>query len=64
MMGNGIVGVENLGGDLDKVVGKRFRFLLPSPLVHGRRLHGPLRRGDRRGRHERVPDRTYKYGVI
>ncbi len=27
MLGNGIVGVENLGGDLDKVVGKRFRFL-------------------------------------
>ena len=27
MMGNGIVGVENLGGDLDKVVGKRFKFM-------------------------------------
>ncbi len=26
MLGNGIVGVENLGGDLDKVCGKRFRF--------------------------------------
>ena len=26
MLGNGIVGVENLGGDLDKVSGKRFRF--------------------------------------
>ena len=26
MLGNGIVGVENLGGDLDKVKGKRFRF--------------------------------------
>ena len=27
MMGNGIVGVENIGGDLDKVVGKRFKFM-------------------------------------
>jgi len=26
MLGHGIVGVENLGGDLDKVKGKRFRF--------------------------------------
>ena len=26
MLGHGIVGVENLGGDLDKVSGKRFRF--------------------------------------
>ena len=26
MLGNGIVGVENLGGDLDKVKNKRFRF--------------------------------------
>jgi kynurenine formamidase len=26
LLGNGIVGVENLGGDLDKVTGKRFRF--------------------------------------
>jgi kynurenine formamidase len=27
LMGNGIVGVENLGGDLEKVVGKRFKFM-------------------------------------
>jgi kynurenine formamidase len=27
MLGNGIVGIENLGGDLDKVVGKRFKFM-------------------------------------
>jgi len=27
MMGNGIVGVENVGGNLEKVVGKRFRFM-------------------------------------
>jgi kynurenine formamidase len=26
MLGHGIVGVENLGGDLDKISGKRFRF--------------------------------------
>ena len=26
LLGHGIVGIENLGGDLDKVVGKRFRF--------------------------------------
>lgn len=26
MLGHGIVGIENLGGDLDKVSGKRFRF--------------------------------------
>jgi len=27
MLGNGIVGIENLGGNLDKVVGKRFKFM-------------------------------------
>jgi kynurenine formamidase len=27
MLGNGIVGIENLGGDLEKVVGKRFKFM-------------------------------------
>jgi len=27
MLGHGIVGVENIGGDLEKVVGKRFRFI-------------------------------------
>ncbi|MDF2791437.1 MAG: cyclase family protein [Neobacillus sp.] len=27
MLGNGIVGIENLGGDLDKVSGKRFKFM-------------------------------------
>ena len=27
MMGNGIVGVENIGGNLEKVVGKRFKFM-------------------------------------
>jgi len=27
MLGNGIVGVENLGGDLAKVAGKRFKFI-------------------------------------
>ncbi len=27
MMGNGIVGIENIGGDLEKVVGKRFKFM-------------------------------------
>ena len=26
MLGNGIVGIENLGGDLAKVSGKRFKF--------------------------------------
>ena len=31
MLGNGIVGVENLGGDLDKVTGKRVPLLPRSP---------------------------------
>ena len=54
MLGHGIVGVENLGGDLDKVVRQALPvLLLPDPLVHGRRLHGPLRGRNRRRRHER-----------
>lgn len=27
LMGNGIVGIENIGGDVEKVVGKRFKFM-------------------------------------
>ncbi|MDP9859560.1 kynurenine formamidase [Olsenella profusa DSM 13989] len=64
MLGHGIVGVENLGGDLDKVNGKRFRFYC-FPL----RWHlgdGSMARCvaeiDEDDLVPNVPDRTYKYG--
>jgi kynurenine formamidase len=65
MMGNGIVGVENLGGDLDKVVGRRFRFFafpLRWWLGDGSmvRCAAEIDEDDMND----VPDRTYKYGVI
>jgi kynurenine formamidase len=65
MMGNGIVGVENLGGDLDKVAGKRFRFFafpLRWWLGDGSmvRCAAEIDEDDLNP----VPDRLYKYGVI
>jgi kynurenine formamidase len=65
MMGNGIVGVENLGGDLEKVVGKRFRFFafpLRWWLGDGSmvRCAAEIDEDDVNP----VPDRVYKYGVI
>lgn len=63
MLGNGIVGVENLGGDLDKVSGKRFRFnCFPIRWYLGdgsmARCVAEIDEGDLND----VPDRTYTYG--
>ena len=63
MLGHGIVGVENLGGDLDKVSGKRFRFYcFPLRWYLGdgsmARCVAEIDEGDLND----VPDRTYTYG--
>ena len=64
MLGHGIVGVENLGGNLDKVSGKRFRFYcFPLRWYLG---DGSMARCvaeiDEDNLND-VPDREYKYGV-
>jgi len=63
MLGHGIVGVENLGGDLDKVSGKRFRFFcFPLRWYLGdgsmARCVAEIDEDDLND----VPDRTYSYG--
>ena len=63
LLGHGIVGVENLGGDLDKVSGKRFRFFcFPLRWYMG---DGSMARCvaeiDEDALND-VPDRTYTYG--
>jgi kynurenine formamidase len=63
MLGHGIVGVENLGGDLDKVSGKRFRFYcFPIRWYMGdgsmARCVAEIDEDDLND----VPDRTYAYG--
>jgi kynurenine formamidase len=63
MLGHGIVGVENLGGDLDKVSGKRFRFYcFPIRWYMGdgsmARCAAEIDEDDLND----VPDRTYTYG--
>jgi len=65
MMGNGIVGIENLGGDLEKVVGKRFQFwCFPMRWYMGDgtmvRAVAEIDEADLTG----APDRIYKYGCI
>ncbi len=62
MLGHGIVGVENLGGDLDKVKGKRFRFFcFPIRWYMGDgsmvRCAAEIDEDDLND----VPDRTYTY---
>jgi kynurenine formamidase len=64
MLGNGIVGVENLGGDLDKVTNKRFRFFcFPLRWYMG---DGCMARCvaeiDEADVNNKVKDRTYTYG--
>jgi len=66
MLGNGITGVENLGGNLDRVVGKRFRFMA-FPI----RWHlgdGSMVRCvaeiDEDDIIPNVPERIYKYGAM
>lgn len=65
MLGHGIVGVENLGGDLDKVSGKRFRFFcFPIRWYMG---DGAMVRCVAEIDEDEVndvPDRTYTYGSI
>ena len=63
MLGHGIVGVENLGGNLDKVSGKRFRFFcfpLRWYLGDGSmvRCVAEIDEDDMNN----VPERTYSYG--
>jgi len=63
LLGHGIVGVENLGGDLDKVSGKRFRFnCFPLRWYLGdgsmARCVAEIDEDDVNP----VPDRVYKYG--
>jgi kynurenine formamidase len=63
VLGHGIVGVENLGGDLDKVSGKRFRFYcFPLRWYLGdgsmARCVAEIDEDDLND----VPDRTYTYG--
>jgi len=63
MLGHGIVGIENLGGDLDKVSGKRFRFnCFPLRWYMGdgsmARCVAEIDEDDLND----VPDRTYAYG--
>jgi len=63
MMGNGIVGVENIGGDLEKVVGKRFKFMaFPIRWYLGDgsmvRCVAEIDEDDLNS----VPDRIYRYG--
>ena len=63
MLGHGIVGVENLGGDLDKVSGKRFRFYcFPLRWYMGDgsmvRCVAEIDEDDL----NKVPDRKYTYG--
>ena len=63
MLGHGIVGVENLGGDLDKVSGKRFRFFcfpLRWHLGDGFMVRCVAEIDE--DQVNDVPDRTYTYG--
>ena len=65
LLGNGIVGIENLGGDLDKVKNKRFKFMsfpLRWYLGDGSmvRCVAEIDEDDIND----VPDRTYSYGSI
>ncbi len=63
MMGSGIVGVENLGGDLEKVVGKRFKFMaFPIRWYKGDgSMVRPVAEIDEDQLND-VPDRIYPFG--
>lgn len=63
MLGNGITGYENIGGDLEKVVNKRFKIMgFPIRWVEGDgsmvRVVAEIDEDDLND----VPDRTYPYG--
>ena len=60
MVKGGIPGIENVGGDLDEVTGKRCTFLaLPVALAGRRRLHGAHPR-----RHRPRPDVPLRDGAV
>ena len=63
LLGHGIVGVENLGGDLDKVNGKRFRFYC-FPCAGIWEIGSMARCAAEIDEEDLTdaPDRTYKYG--
>jgi kynurenine formamidase len=63
MLGHGIVGVENLGGDLDKVTGKRFRFFcFPLRWYLGDGSMARCAAEIDEDNLNDVPDRVYTYG--
>jgi kynurenine formamidase len=63
MLGHGIVGVENLGGDLDKVSGKRFRFYcFPLRWYMGDGSMARCVAEIDEDQINSVPDRVYTYG--
>ena len=65
MLGHGIVGVENLGGDLSKVVGKRFRFnCFPIRWYMGDGGMAPCSAEIDEDDLNDVPDREYFYGGV
>jgi len=66
LLRNNVMGIENLGGDLDKVTGKRFMFCaFPLRWYMG---DGTIVRAvafvDEDDINKDVPDRVYKYGVF
>lgn len=66
LLRNNVMGIENLGGDLDKVTGKRFMFCaFPLRWYMG---DGTIVRAvafiDEDDINQNVPDRIYKYGVF
>jgi kynurenine formamidase len=65
MLGSGIVGVENLGGDLDKVTGKCFRFFafpIRWHLGDGSMVRAVAEIDEKDINN--VPDRVYPYGAM
>lgn len=63
LLGNGIVGVENLGGDLDKINGKRFKFYcFPIRWYMGDGSMARCVAEIEESELNDVPTRTYKYG--
>ncbi len=65
MLGNGIVGIENLGGDLEKVVNKKFKFMAFPIRWHmgDGSMVRCIAEIDEDELND-VPDRTYNYGSI
>lgn len=65
LLGNNVMGIENLGGDIEKVKGQRFMFCaFPLRWYMG---DGTIVRAvamiDEDKINKDVPDRVYKYGV-